>query len=543
MSFKVIVAQIMIQLQVNSQMKESGGFRSNRDIYQASSKYSNMIPKTPTDFIDNNQLHHHKTNKQQEEHIAETSMDDYNDNQKFVYREIGVEDGVNNNCKGIEKQIDKEKYLKIYYCNGNGDNNNNTTFPGITNIDGDYSSYEAQIQAGSINSSLYESLKIQNLHTRLDGSSPYKQLTFEIYNQYPLLINNNKKTSDNIDRIEVQNILAEENEEAEGVTEDGNNSIARSTFGTGDLVTNESQTKSILNEPDIEKRKEDNVTPTKVPATPPKSLAEYVETQTIATTHVQNINQRHHLVKDLGDQILHGQPLNVHNLLDVAGSICAGPMGALCDMAAFSKLDCSSLGDLTEHTHNNPDFLAKKYYHPLYAHGVCRWPGCELPLDDMANFVKHLKTEHCLDDRSTAQARVQMQVVSQLEMHLQKERDRLQAMMHHLYLTKHFVMPEESQENISHIRYKNAIRSVSTTPDLNRSNNNSNDDSDGANDLQSFLMSSTNMSATRKRICDKSPLALAGGLPYMLERAGLDVQQDPQFLYPPSPSVPRSTKN
>lgn len=44
--------------------------------------------------------------------------------------------------------------------------------------------------------------------------------------------------------------------------------------------------------------------------------------------------------------------------------------------------------------------------------------------------------EHGLDDRSTAQARVQMQVVSQLEIHLQKERDRLQAMMHHLYLSK-----------------------------------------------------------------------------------------------------------
>ncbi|TMW46723.1 hypothetical protein DOY81_008198, partial [Sarcophaga bullata] len=58
---------------------------------------------------------------------------------------------------------------------------------------------------------------------------------------------------------------------------------------------------------------------------------------------------------------------------------------------------------------------------------------------------EHLKNEHCLDDRSTAQARVQMQVVSQLEMHLQKERDRLQAMMHHLYLTKHFVTPDESQ--------------------------------------------------------------------------------------------------
>lgn len=51
-------------------------------------------------------------------------------------------------------------------------------------------------------------------------------------------------------------------------------------------------------------------------------------------------------------------------------------------------------------------------------------------------FLRHLKVEHCLDDRTTAQARVQMQVVSQLEIHLQKERDRLQAMMHHLYLAK-----------------------------------------------------------------------------------------------------------
>lgn len=44
--------------------------------------------------------------------------------------------------------------------------------------------------------------------------------------------------------------------------------------------------------------------------------------------------------------------------------------------------------------------------------------------------------EHCLDDRTTAQARVQMQVVNQLEIHLQKERDRLHAMMQHLHLTK-----------------------------------------------------------------------------------------------------------
>lgn len=39
---------------------------------------------------------------------------------------------------------------------------------------------------------------------------------------------------------------------------------------------------------------------------------------------------------------------------------------------------------------------------------------------------RHLNTEHTLDDRSTAQARVQMQVVSQLERQLTKERDRLQ---------------------------------------------------------------------------------------------------------------------
>lgn len=49
---------------------------------------------------------------------------------------------------------------------------------------------------------------------------------------------------------------------------------------------------------------------------------------------------------------------------------------------------------------------------------------------------RHLNIEHTLDDRSTAQARVQMQVVSQLELQLAKERDRLQAMMQHLHLNK-----------------------------------------------------------------------------------------------------------
>ncbi|XP_035213577.1 forkhead box protein P1-like isoform X3 [Stegodyphus dumicola] len=72
--------------------------------------------------------------------------------------------------------------------------------------------------------------------------------------------------------------------------------------------------------------------------------------------------------------------------------------------------------------------------HLLYGHGVCKWPGCETFCDDYQDFLKHLNVEHQLDDRSTAQARVQMQVVSQLEMQLNKEKNRLQAMMDHLHM-------------------------------------------------------------------------------------------------------------
>lgn len=69
------------------------------------------------------------------------------------------------------------------------------------------------------------------------------------------------------------------------------------------------------------------------------------------------------------------------------------------------------------------------------------------------SFYRHLNTEHTLDDRSTAQARVQMQVVSQLEIQLQKERDRLTAMMHHLHVAKQMASPEpqkSSESSVSH---------------------------------------------------------------------------------------------
>ncbi|KAI4803417.1 hypothetical protein KUCAC02_006966 [Chaenocephalus aceratus] len=59
---------------------------------------------------------------------------------------------------------------------------------------------------------------------------------------------------------------------------------------------------------------------------------------------------------------------------------------------------------------------------------------------DQDGFSKHLNSEHALDDRSTAQCRVQMQVVQQLEIQLSKERERLQAMMAHLHMR-----PSETQ--------------------------------------------------------------------------------------------------
>ncbi|XP_064161311.1 forkhead box protein P1-B isoform X5 [Anguilla rostrata] len=80
---------------------------------------------------------------------------------------------------------------------------------------------------------------------------------------------------------------------------------------------------------------------------------------------------------------------------------------------------------LDDHSHHS---------HPLYGHGVCKWPGCEAVFDDFQSFLKHLNNEHALDDRSTAQCRVQMQVVQQLELQLAKDKERLQAMMTHLHV-------------------------------------------------------------------------------------------------------------
>jgi len=96
--------------------------------------------------------------------------------------------------------------------------------------------------------------------------------------------------------------------------------------------------------------------------------------------------------------------------------------------------------------------------HPLFSHGSCKWTGCETHCSDLTAFLRHISSEHVLDDKSTAQARVQMQIVSQLELQLGKERERLQAMMAHLHLTK------ETDLKTGQPASKEAIRQSSTPP-------------------------------------------------------------------------------
>ena len=93
--------------------------------------------------------------------------------------------------------------------------------------------------------------------------------------------------------------------------------------------------------------------------------------------------------------------------------------------------------------------------HPLFSHGSCKWTGCEMHCPDLTSFIKHISSEHTLDDKSTAQARVQMQIVSQLELQLQKERERLQAMMAHLHLTKEADLKNGPQHQPSPLQQSN----------------------------------------------------------------------------------------
>ncbi|XP_025908938.1 forkhead box protein P4 isoform X2 [Nothoprocta perdicaria] len=101
--------------------------------------------------------------------------------------------------------------------------------------------------------------------------------------------------------------------------------------------------------------------------------------------------------------------------------------------------------------------------HPLYGHGECKWPGCETLCEDLGQFVKHLNTEHALDDRSTAQCRVQMQVVQQLEIQLAKESERLQAMMAHLHMRPSEPKPFSQPVSLNLVSSASLSKSTSDT--------------------------------------------------------------------------------
>uniref|UniRef100_A0A665VZF0 Forkhead box P4 n=1 Tax=Echeneis naucrates TaxID=173247 RepID=A0A665VZF0_ECHNA len=83
--------------------------------------------------------------------------------------------------------------------------------------------------------------------------------------------------------------------------------------------------------------------------------------------------------------------------------------------AASAHIPLHSLPNGQSHTPKRDSHEEHAGSHPLYGHGECKWPGCEALCEDMGQFIKHLNNEHALDDRSTAQCRVQMQVVQQLE--------------------------------------------------------------------------------------------------------------------------------
>ncbi|TRY70197.1 hypothetical protein TCAL_01203, partial [Tigriopus californicus] len=68
----------------------------------------------------------------------------------------------------------------------------------------------------------------------------------------------------------------------------------------------------------------------------------------------------------------------------------------------------------------------------LYNRGHCHWPGCDTSCPDIGTFQRHLNDCHGRNDKATAQTRVQMQIVGQLELQLNKEKDKLNAMMKHL---------------------------------------------------------------------------------------------------------------
>lgn len=132
---------------------------------------------------------------------------------------------------------------------------------------------------------------------------------------------------------------------------------------------------------------------------------------------------------------------------------------------------------------------------------------------------RHLNAVHGMDDVATAQIRIQMQVVFQLEIQLQKEKDRLQAMMHHLQMTKELTsnlnhrLQQNQHENESNkkksngeILIENTLAHAQNTVESQQSRQQS-----PTSHLNSRIRSPLNsIGPIRRRITDKSSLSLSG---------------------------------
>ncbi|KAL5257818.1 hypothetical protein ACHWQZ_G012675 [Mnemiopsis leidyi] len=103
------------------------------------------------------------------------------------------------------------------------------------------------------------------------------------------------------------------------------------------------------------------------------------------------------------------------------------------DMA--SELGLQLRNNITSSFNNNKTAIPDAEYqtHPLFQNYLCQWAGCETPCHTTSEFLEHLLRHHGLNDKSTAQCRVQTQAVLHLETQLKKERERLSAMMAHLH--------------------------------------------------------------------------------------------------------------
>ena len=105
------------------------------------------------------------------------------------------------------------------------------------------------------------------------------------------------------------------------------------------------------------------------------------------------------------------------------------------------------------------------YKAALFSNGSCKWPLCDQSMPDYRSFLHHLTNDHQLDDRSTAQAKIQMEMVLQLESNLLKEQKVLQAMVNHLQSqaemnpTKHNLF----SQNLSSIQNNGLFRLSSKT--------------------------------------------------------------------------------